>query len=124
MDKIPEDIIREICKYLYVKECITIEQLIFKSIPKYYQLWDLVDYVERKKYEPYVVKIDAVSFHLKYNKGIFDVIVLSKDNYTLEKYYIRNVPDAAAACSKSIQMFLRGPGYWYGNFYYPVMQYI
>lgn len=124
MNKVCDDILREICKYLFVKECIEIEKILFKSIPENYHLYDLVDYVERKKYEPYVKQVDLVKFHVKYENECFHVIVLSNSNMIVEKYNIRNVPNARTACSKSIEMFLRGPGYWYGNFHYPFMQYI
>lgn len=124
MNKLCDDMLREICKYLNVKECVQLEQLMFKSIPETYHLYDLVDYVERKKYEPYIKQVDSVQFHVIYKDNVFNVVVYSENKQIIEKYYIRNVPNASTACSKSMEMFLRAPGYWYGNFYYPFMQYI
>ena len=90
IDNLNKDLLREICKYLNVKGCVTIEQVIFKSIPENYHLYDMVDYVERKKYEPYKKTVDLVSFYSFYRKSIssFHIIVKSRFGIKIEEYYL------------------------------------
>jgi hypothetical protein len=122
MNNLPNDILREVCKFLYVKECIHVEEILFGGTSETYKLYDITDYVERKKYEPYVRKVDKIEFCVKYINDCFVVDVYSNKNEMVEKYYINNVSNASVAYSKALHMFLRGPGFRYGNFFYTFVQ--
>lgn len=122
MNNVPNDILREVCKFLYVKECIHVEEILFGGTPETYKLYDIIDYVERKKYEPYIKKVDTMEFRVEYVDGSFVVGVYSNKNQMVEKYYINNVSNASNAYYKALHMFLRGPGFWYGNFFYTFVQ--
>lgn len=112
-----KDLLREVCKYLNVNGCVNIEQIIFKSVPENYRLYDIVDYVERKKYEPYKKIVDLVSFHSSYNKSIssFHIVVKSQHGIKIEEYYLSNHVDSKQAYLQAFHMFTRAPGYWYQN---------
>lgn len=117
INNLNKDLLREICKYLIVKGCVNVEQVIFKSIPENYRLYDIVDYVERKKYEPYKKTVDLVSFHSSYIKSIssFHIVVKSQHGIKIEEYYLSNHVDSKQACLQAFHMFTRAPGYWYQN---------
>ena len=117
INNLNKDLLREVCKYLNVNACVNIEEVIFKSIPENYHLFDLVDYVERKKYEPYKKIVDLVSFHSSYKKSIssFHIVVKSQHGIKIEEYYLSNPVDSKQAYLQAFHMFTRAPGYWYQN---------
>ena len=41
LNNLNKDLLREVCKYLNVNACVNIEQVIFKSIPENYRLYDM-----------------------------------------------------------------------------------
>ncbi|MAJ82592.1 MAG: hypothetical protein CMF41_06720 [Legionellales bacterium] len=117
LNNLNKDLLREVCKYLNVNGCVNVEQVIFKSIPENYRLYDIVDYVERKKYEPYKKTVDLVSFHSSYKKSIssFHIVVKSQHGIKIEEYYLSNQVDSKQAYLHAFHMFTRAPGYWYQN---------
>lgn len=117
MNQVCEDTLRNICKYLSVSDCINIEYVILKCKTQNYVLYDLEDYVERRKKEPYNLSVDRVVFCSSYDDDAFMVLV-KQQNVLIEKYIFQSEPSCSSACKKAMKMFLRRPGFWYDTLNY------
>ena len=107
-----DDILRHVCTYLNVKDCVNIEHAIYKTTPDNYHLFEYEDYKHRKRFEPYKKTIDSVTFHVLWEK-CYSIKVITNKNVIIEKYFIDNAYDSKEAFKKSFHLFTRAPGFWY-----------
>ena len=119
MNKLCNYMLREICKFLSVVDCIHIEEILFKTVPKTYKLYNLSEYEERKKYEPIVKRQGYVDFHVSYENACFTTIVYSNKKI-IKRYAVKDAVSTSEAFKKAFCMFLRGPGFWYGITLYTI----